>query len=659
MGKNNKNNDDDFDVVEYRKFLTNMFPSKHMKEKVKADKKFQKNKELFDKIKSKKDKAKKIKNKYEKKNEEEQSSSSESESETEYETESESENECKKRKNKKNKDVNIIFTLSEKDIQEIERQELKKECNYDSEDDDDSDSNLEDDDDSDSDSKDNSDSESEDDDDDEEEETNKTKKKCKNDTNDADDADDDSIEELVRVSKYLRDSKKKNSTIKECMKMCDDKIKKKERVQNKKNKKESNENLKNFKKKTKDKNLKDIGYYKKLSLTEQKDANKKMDDINELIQVKKPYRFMVLDADIPATFKASAMNKINSIRYMDPGNSEYYKIKNWIDMFMRIPFNKYKELDVSIDDGVEKCHDFMKKALQTLNEAVYGLNDAKLQIIQMLGQFITNPKAVGTSIAIHGPPGTGKTSLVKEGISKILNRPFSFIALGGATDSSVLEGHSYTYEGSIWGKIVQILADSKCMNPIIYFDELDKVSDTPKGEEIIGILTHLTDATQNSQFHDKYFSELDLDLSKCLFIFSYNDESKINPILKDRMYRIQTKGYNSKEKYVIVNDYLLPKIRDQVKFSEEDIIIPKETISHLMEHHVVCNQEKGVRNLKRCLEIIYTKLNLFRLMETDNNLFEKDMAIKVEFPMIVTRDVVDKLIKNDKENISALYSMYM
>ena len=687
MGKNNKNNDDDFDVVEYRKFLTNMFPSKHMKEKVKADKK---NKELIDKIKSKKEKAKKIKNKYEK--EKEQSSSSEPESETEYETESESESEseCKKRKNKKNKDVNIIFTLTEKDIQEIEKRELKKKRKYDSEDDDDSDSDYEDEydsdyeDDSESDSDYEDDSESEDDDndsesedeededneeksdseeDEDEEETKETKQKRKpskrkrqNDTNDDDD---DSIEELVRVSKYLRDNKNKNSTIKECMKMCDEKIKKKEKLQNKKNKKESNKNLKDFKKKVKDKNLKDIGYYKKLSLTEQKDINKKMDDINELIQVKKPYRFMVLDADIPATFKAAAMNKINSIRYMDPGNSEYYKIKNWIDMFMRIPFNKYNELDVSIDDGVEKCHEFMKKAQQTLNEAVYGLNDAKLQIIQMLGQFITNPKAVGTSIAIHGPPGTGKTSLVKEGISKILNRPFSFIALGGATDSSVLEGHSYTYEGSIWGKIVQILADSKCMNPIIYFDELDKVSDTPKGEEIIGILTHLTDTTQNSQFHDKYFSELDLDLSKCLFIFSYNDESKINPILKDRMYRIQTKGYTNKEKTVIVNDYLLPKIRDQVKFSEEEIVIPKETISHLIEHHNVCNQEKGVRNLKRCLEIIYTKLNLFRLMETDDNLFEKDMAIKVEFPMTVTRDVVDKLIKNDKENISALYSMYM
>jgi ATP-dependent Lon protease len=577
---------------------------------------------------------------------------------------------------------------------------LKKKCKYESEDDsdyeddedsdyeddedsdyeDDEDSDFEDDEDSDYEDDEDSDYEDEDDenddknkdedkeDEDEDEDEDEIESECKNkdskDTNSKQKCkhyndDDNSIEELMRVSKYLRENKNKNSTIKECMKICDEKIKKKEKIQNKKNKKESNKNLKDFKKKVKDKNLKDIGYYKKLSLTEQKEVNKKMDDINDLIQVKKPYRFMVLDADIPATFKAAAMNKINSIRYMDPGNSEYYKIKNWIDMFMRIPFNKYNELNVSINDGVEKCHEFMKKAQQTLNEAVYGLNDAKLQIIQMLGQFITNPKAVGTSIAIHGPPGTGKTSLVKEGISKILNRPFSFIALGGATDSSVLEGHSYTYEGSIWGKIVQILVDSKCMNPIIYFDELDKVSDTPKGEEIIGILTHLTDTTQNSQFHDKYFSELDLDLSKCLFIFSYNDESKINPILKDRMYRIQTKGYTNKEKTVIVNDYLLPKIRDQVKFSEEEIVIPKETISHLIEHHNICNQEKGVRNLKRCLEIIYTKLNLFRLMETDDNLFEKDMAIKVEFPMTVTRDVVDKLIKSDKENISALYSMYM
>ena len=130
----------------------------------------------------------------------------------------------------------------------------------------------------------------------------------------------------------------------------------------------------------------------------------------------------------------------------------------------------------------------------------------------------------------------------------ILNRPFAFLALGGATDSSILEGHSYTYEGSTWGKIVDILVQCKSMNPVIYFDELDKISNTPKGEEIASILTHLTDTTQNNEFHDKYFSEIELDLSKCLFIFSYNDEEKVNPILKDRKYRISTKGYSVKEK---------------------------------------------------------------------------------------------------------------
>ncbi|NBR16191.1 MAG: AAA family ATPase, partial [Crocinitomicaceae bacterium] len=343
--------------------------------------------------------------------------------------------------------------------------------------------------------------------------------------------------------------------------------------------------------------------------------------------------------------------------YMEPGSGEFYKIKNWVDTFMRIPFSNYESLPFSIEDGVDKCHEFMENAQKTLDEAVYGLNDAKMQIMQMLGQLLTNPKAIGTAIAIHGPPGTGKTSLVKEGISKILNRPFAFIALGGATDSSFLEGHSYTYEGSTWGKIVQILIDSKCMNPVIYFDELDKISDTPRGEEIAGILTHLTDTSQNSQFHDKYFAEINFDLSKCLFIFSYNDETKVNPILKDRMYRIQTKGYNQKQKTQIANCYLLPKIREQVRFNNDEIIIPDDVIQYLIDTH--CNKEDGVRNLKRCLEIIHTKLNLYRLMKPGTNLFEEDMSIKVEFPLTINKEIVDKLIKVNKENISALYNMYV
>jgi len=463
---------------------------------------------------------------------------------------------------------------------------------------------------------------------------------------------------LLEVLNGLKERGENTSLVNECIKVCNQKIEVDKKKTEKKLKKEKDRNDRIFKRILKDKNtMNDFEFFEKMDVVSQKKIIKELREINKLTRIEKPYRLTLLEADIPVIFKGAAMKRVASLRYMEPGSGEYYKIKTWVDTFMRIPFSKYQSLPISIEDGVEKCHDFMADAQKTLDSAVYGLNDAKMQIMQMLGQLITNPKAIGTAIAIHGPPGTGKTSLVKEGISKILNRPFSFIALGGATDSSFLEGHSYTYEGSLWGKIVQILIDSKCMNPVIYFDELDKISETPKGEEIAGILTHLTDTSQNSQFHDKYFADIDFDLSKCLFIFSYNDESKINPILKDRMYRIKTAGYNQKQKTAISNNYLLPKIREQIKFSKEDIIIPDATINYIIDSH--CGKEDGVRNLKRCLEIIYTKLNLYRLMKPGSNLFEEDMSLKVEFPFTVTKDIVDKLIKNNKDSMSsALYSLY-
>ena len=134
----------------------------------------------------------------------------------------------------------------------------------------------------------------------------------------------------------------------------------------------------------------------------------------------------------------------------------------------------------------------------------------------------------GYCLGFEGPPGTGKTSLAKKGISQCLvdngnTRPFAFIALGGSSNGSTLEGHNYTYVGSTYGKIVEILIETQCMNPIIYIDELDKISKTENGKELIGILTHMTDPSQNEQFSDKYFSGINIDLSKVLFIFSYND----------------------------------------------------------------------------------------------------------------------------------------
>ena len=464
--------------------------------------------------------------------------------------------------------------------------------------------------------------------------------------------------EIMEQLKQLLEKNPNDKSIKKCIEVYEIDVKKQKEKKERKDKKYKAKNMRIFKKIIRDKNTTDdFSFYEKLDINEQKNIIKELREINKITRIEKPYRMTLLKSNIPVQFKGAAMKKVNSLRHMEPGSGEFYKIKNWVDTFMRIPFDKFEGLPISISDGVEKCHDFMENAQQTLNNAVYGLNDAKMQIMQMLGQLLTNPKAIGTAIAIHGPPGTGKTSLVKEGISKILNRPFAFIALGGATDSSFLEGHGYTYEGSTWGKIVQILIDSKCMNPVIYFDELDKISDTPRGEEIAGILTHLTDTSQNSQFHDKYFAEINFDLSKCLFIFSYNDETKVNAILKDRMYRIKTKGYNQKEKTVISKNYLLPRIQEQVLFDSSQIIINDDIIHAIIEHY--CNKEDGVRNLKRCLEIIYTKLNLYRLMKPNSNLFEQDMSLKVEFPFTVTKDIVDKLIKKETGNTSALYSMYV
>ena len=468
----------------------------------------------------------------------------------------------------------------------------------------------------------------------------------------------DEYKEMLDVKKMLSEQLKRrpnNKILKKSLKQCNEGIKKLARKA-RHNNTNAYYKLVNQERRQED----EIDYFKhRLSNKEQQGIMTDLKEINKTIYAEKPYRLTLLQSKIPAKFKTVAMQRLNTLKSMDRGDHEYYKIKNWVDAFMRIPFGIYRSINVNLSDGLDVCDSFMENARKTLDDCVYGLNDAKLQIMQMLGQWIVNPNSVGTSIAIHGPPGTGKTSIVKDGISKILGREFAFIALGGCGDGAFLEGHSYTYEGSMWGKIAQILMECKSMNPIIYFDELDKVSDSARGQEIIGILTHLTDTSQNSEFHDKYFSEVSLDLSKCLFIFSYNDEHLVNPILKDRMYRIQTKGYDTKEKITIARDYLLPKIREQVSFSATDITIPDETLQYIISTPHLTKGESGVRNLKRCLEIVHTKLNLYRLVKPGNAMFEKDLGVKVQFPITITRKDVDIFIKNNETLNPSILAMYV
>ena len=466
------------------------------------------------------------------------------------------------------------------------------------------------------------------------------------------------LDEIEKATAAFLAKNKDSEILTELKAFSSEKRKEFEKSQKKHEKKEKRQNTEKFKTLLNEKKTtNELNYFYGLSLEKQKVMIKSMEDLNKAQKITIPYRFKLLEMELPESIKALAMRKVNVLRTMDASSGEYNKIKNWMDAFMSIPFNTYKKLNISMEDGEEKCQKYMSNAMGILDNCVYGLDDAKMQIIQMIGTWIANPDAVGNAVAIKGPPGTGKTTLVKEGISKILERPFEFIALGGSTDSSFLEGHSYTYEGSTWGKIASILMKSKCMNPIIYFDELDKVSETPKGEEIIGILTHLIDTSQNTQFHDKYFADIDFDLSKCLFIFSYNDENKVNPILRDRMYKIETKGYDGPQKLVITKDYLLPNIRKMINFKPEDIVLDDDAINYIISQYT--DSEKGVRNLKRCLEILYTKLNLYRL--TNGNIDEsiqKNLKLKeVSFPYTVTRECIETLIK-PKEMNQAMLSLY-
>ena len=467
------------------------------------------------------------------------------------------------------------------------------------------------------------------------------------------------LQKIEKACEALGEEEKKESVVfKELMKFTEAQKETVSKQSKKADKRAKAKNLKDFKSLINErKAMSEVAYFNKLEVSDQKIILERIREVNKFTRLDKPYRFKMLDIDIPDHLKSIALKKMSSFQKMEPGSGEYFKLKNWIDAFMSIPFNTYRNFEISLEkDGPEKCREFMSKSTGIMDEAVYGLNDAKMQIMQMIGTWITNPNAIGNAVAIKGPPGTGKTTLVKEGISKVLQRPFAFIALGGSTDSSFLEGHGYTYEGSTWGKIVSILMESKCMNPVIYFDELDKVSETPKGEEIIGILTHLIDSSQNSEFHDKYFSEIKFDLSKCLFIFSYNDESKINPILKDRMYKIETKGYDAKEKAIIARKHLLPAIRKQIDFKEEDLILPDEVLNYLVQNYT--KEEKGVRNLKRCLEMIFTKMNLSRFTDTSTEFFKKAFLENVEFPYTLTNRDIDKLVVKGEQNpyLSTIYT---
>jgi ATP-dependent Lon protease len=386
-------------------------------------------------------------------------------------------------------------------------------------------------------------------------------------------------------------------------------------------------------------------YFKKLNKNKQIEILQKEHEVYNYFQSETPIRYKILYSTLPMSTKSLIMQRIDLFESMTPYDSEYNKISKWLNSLSQIPFDNYVKMPVSLNDGQSKIQSFLYDSYKILNNTIYGQSGAKNKIMQILAQWISNPNSISQIIALEGPPGVGKTSLIKHGVSKALKRPFCFYALGGATDISNLEGHSYTYEGAICGRMVEMLMESKVMNPVIFFDELDKISDSAKGNEINGLLTHLTDSSQNNVFNDKYFSGIDIDFSKALFFFSYNSIELINPILKDRLTIVKFEGYNIEEKINIVKDFIIPDLLKNIGFLKTDIIIDSSTIEYIINKFT--DNEDGVRNIKRKIEDIFLKINLLRLI--DNNI--KDNKINIEykidnliFPLNIDNTIVNNLL---------------
>ena len=285
--------------------------------------------------------------------------------------------------------------------------------------------------------------------------------------------------------------------------------------------------------------------------------------------------------------------------------------------------NTIKDIEHKWDDIRENINCVTSK----LDDAIYGHRDAKRQVERVIGQWVSG-KESGYCFGFEGPPGVGKTSLARQGLAGCLKnengeaRPFAFIALGGASNGSTLSGHNYTYVGSTWGKIVDVLMETKCMNPIIFIDELDKISNTEHGREIIGILTHLVDYTQNKSFQDKYFTGIDIDLSKVLFIFSYNDPSLIDRILLDRIHRVKFSHLTLEDKLVISKKYIIPELEEKLNI-QNNVTMTDAVLTHIINNYT---RESGVRKLKEILFEIYSEINLDILNNYEKYLGEDEQS---------------------------------
>jgi endopeptidase La len=380
----------------------------------------------------------------------------------------------------------------------------------------------------------------------------------------------------------------------------------------------------------------------KKSSTNIKNELEKIQELSsDTIDLKKQ---LAIHSHIPPYIKRILIEKIEE---MKSSNSEFYKQQTYVKVLMNYPWPSPEDNNffINLKKNVTHCKDFLENSSKKLNELVYGHNECKSIIQELIGKWISKPDGKGKVLGLVGPPGVGKTMIAK-GLGEALSIPFVQINIGGLDDACVLCGHSYTYSGAQPGLIVRKMVEAGNARCIIYFDELDKVCKKHDVNEIHNVFIHLTDPNTNSEFHDKFFQEVTFPIDKALIVFSYNDSEKIDKILRDRIHEVNISLYSINDKLIIVKDFLLKEICDGIGFDHESIYISDENIKIIIDDYTL---EAGVRSLKRKLESIFLKLNIDKIYQ--RNMFKDNKEYCKENKLEITKEIINKFLKKQTLNI--------
>lgn len=294
------------------------------------------------------------------------------------------------------------------------------------------------------------------------------------------------------------------------------------------------------------------------------------------------YRNKIINLKCSQEIKEKLLKECDKLMKMPSGSHEGTVVRNYIDKCLEIPFGKYTKDTIKFE-----------KARKILDKDHYGLEKVKERILDSLAVYKRNPDFTGQILCLAGPPGVGKTSIVKS-LAKSMNRKYVRLALGGVHDEAEIRGHRKTYIGSMPGRIVEAVIKSDVMNPIILLDEIDKLGCDYKGDPSSALLEAL-DPEQNNTFTDHYI-DFPVDLSKVLFITTANDTSSIPSPLYDRMEIIELNSYTVNEKFHIAKEHLIKKEMSHHNLKAREFKITEDALYTLIECYT---REAGVRNLQK------------------------------------------------------------